>query len=1189
MTHHVVRLDEPAEPGAEGDGTQLAPEAPYADAACSPKLQPIAITFQLLSDLLAHLEKQIGPAEASQIAMLPAVPKAIGVPSSSLREAVSQFGLRAKQKLSNPAITGQPEDQLRTPVELLIQDLGRLCRAADLSVVGESQLSDLKSRPDFAVTHESLLAGFVELKAPGKGADPRRFRERHDKDQWDRLRALPNLIYTDGNAFSLWRNGELAGEIVQLSGDVEMSGAALVAPPSLLTLFSDFLSWEPSQPRDAKQLAETTARLCRLLRDEVTEQLAVNNRTLAALHEDWRKILFPNASDMEFADGYAQAVTFGMLMARAQNISLANGLDQAAKQLGPTLIGTALSVLTFGGRMHLPTSIRTLERVLDVVDWSRIGKSNPEAWLYFYEDFLAAYDAKLRKRTGSYYTPPQVVSEMVRLVDELLRTRFDLSDGLASSTVTLVDPAVGTGTFLLGVLRKIATTVEADQGPGAVAAAIEVAAQRLIAFEIQLGPFAVAQLRLLAELTSLIGRPPTTSPRMFVTDTLANPYVEQEWLPQMLEPIAESRRQANQIKKQERVMVVLGNPPYGEHAKGRGSWVEEGDTNEDGTKKTVPPLDAWIPPTSWRVGAHAKHLRNLYVYFWRWATWKVFDQDPVQNNGVVCFISVAGFLNGPGFQRMREYLRRTTDEIWVIDCSPEGHQPSVSTRIFEGVQQPICIVVACRSPRTDATVPAKVRFRALGAGDHRAKKFEALASIGLDRDGWVDCPTGWREPFLPASTGAWSTYLRLEDFFVYHGSGVMPGRTWVIAPDADSLVKRWQALVDAPIEKKEDLFHPHLQGDKTATKRGTKGLPGHEARLQPVAADHGACVVPVRYGFRSFDRQWIIPDNRLINRPNPELWSTHSSRQVYLTALMQHSPSGGPAITVTGLIPDLHHYKGSFGGRTFPLWRDREGSQPNIRAALLARLAERYETPVSAEDLVAYIAAVAAHPAFVSLFSGELVQPGLRIPVTADVALFKEAVELGRIVIWLHSFGERYSDPAGRPAQPPRLARSAAPRIQKGGEITGEMPNELRYEATEQRLYVGSGYVDNVTAEMWGYEVSGTQVLLHWFSYRKADRERPIIGERRTPSPLGFLQPDHWPAEYTTELMNLLNVLGLLSQIEPQQAVLLARIVDGDTIAAAELAEAAPSAPPPQRKTRGPRPGQIALPLATAPKHNRKR
>jgi hypothetical protein len=140
---------------------------------------------------------------------------------------------------------------------------------------------------------------------------------------------------------------------------------------------------------------------------------------------------------------------------------------------------------------------------------------------------------------------------------------------------------------------------------------------------------------------------------------------------------------------------------------------------------------------------------------------------------------------------MRDYLRRTATEVWVIDCSPEGHQTEINTRIFQGVQQPVCIVMVSRDKATDGQTPAKVCFRALPKG-HRSEKFAALAALTLDDDMWIDCPTGWREPFLPQATGAWAMYPKLEDFFYDNGSGVMPGRTWIIAPDAETLVKRWE-------------------------------------------------------------------------------------------------------------------------------------------------------------------------------------------------------------------------------------------------------------------------------------------------------------------------------------------------------------------------------------------------------------
>jgi hypothetical protein len=255
-----------------------------------------------------------------------------------------------------------------------------------------------------------------------------------------------------------------------------------------------------------------------------------------------------------------------------------------------------------------------------------------------------------------------------------------------------------------------------------------------------------------------------------------------------------------------------------------------------------------------------------------------------------------------------------------------------------------------------------------------------------------------------------------------------------------------------------------------------------------------------RYAFRSFDRQWIIPDNRVINRPNPELWWAHSEAQVYLTALLRTSPLTGPSLTITGLIPDLDHYKGR-GGRVIPLWRDRAAGEPNVPPKLLGFLEKKYKTAVSAEDLMAYIAAVAAHPGYTARFQDDLAQPGLRIPLTASGKLFAKAVELGRTIIWLHTFGERCVDPRnGRPARPPRLAKEKSPRVPAAGAIPQgpeSMPEEISYDASKKRLLVGDGYVENVSPEIWGYDVSGKQVLSQWFSYRKRNREKPPMGDKR--------------------------------------------------------------------------------------------
>ena len=388
-----------------------------------------------------------------------------------IKKAVGDFGAAAKAKLANPAASGQPEDQLRAPLETLFTALAaEAAPAAKMHMVGEASLADLKTRPDYAITVNNALMGFIEVKAPGKGADPRRFKDKHDKAQWERLKALPNLIYSDGNGFSLWRDGQLVGEIVKLSGDIEVDGGAVEAPASLLTLIHDFLTWEPTAPRNARQLAEVAARLSRFLRDEVIEQMERGSQPLIELRDDWRGLLFPEANDEQFADGYAQAVTFGLLMAKSRGLQLSEGFADVAQELGETntLIGVALRLLTDQQGPVLVTSLDTMLRVLDVVDWSKVSKGDPEAWLYFYEHFLEVYDNSLRKKTGSYYTPPEVVQTMVRLCDEALKSsaRFAVPQGLAGPEVHVADPAMGSGTFLLGVMRRIAETIEERSGRG---------------------------------------------------------------------------------------------------------------------------------------------------------------------------------------------------------------------------------------------------------------------------------------------------------------------------------------------------------------------------------------------------------------------------------------------------------------------------------------------------------------------------------------------------------------------------------------------------------------------------------------------------------------------------------------------------------------------------------------------------
>lgn len=1063
--------------------------------------------------------------------------------SPTVDSVVSALGAELKQKLAQPVVTGDPEDQLRTPLDTFLRAMAGVLGYADVNVIGEVKMADVSSRPDFAITIGDALTGFVEIKALGKGADPRRYKG-HDKAQFERLRLLPNVLYTDSQSWSLWQNGELVGRVERLDGDVVSAGTALTGGDRLAGMIRGFLSWVPIPPPNAGELARVSARLCRLLRAEVVAELSDGAKTLRSTADDWRHLLFPTATDAQFADGYAQAVMFGLLIARAKGISIEQDTDQIGKQLGATnsLVGRALQVLgsVAEDESGLKAVLDTAKRVLSTVDWPKLEKgSRRDAWLYFYEDFLTTYDSDLRKQTGSYYTPIPVVTAMTKLTDEAVQSLLGMPAGLADDAVTLIDPAMGTGAFLLETLRLVAERHADDYGPAAQGPALTERLKKVVGFEIQLGPYAVAQLRLLAELTALGSAATADDLRLYVADTLSDPNAEHRTIGQFYEPIAESRRNADRVKRDEQILVVLGNPPYKDKAKGKGGWIETGAN--DG----FVPLDDYTPPKAWNLGPHLKQLRNSYVYFWRWATWKVFDSVPKDSPGIVTFITVSGFLDGDGFQKMRSRMREQATDIFVIECSPEGLMPDTSTRIFQGVPHPVCIVLALRRPGAD-TGPATVKARTLAPGD-RLDKFKELATISLDDDGWLPVSDSPRSPFTAVGDPSWTRHPLLGDLFVYDGSGVMPGRTWVIASDAWTLNQRIKALQrEKDVTRQRELFSEGagLKVDKPLKE----ALPGYSLRASAIGRDAEA-ERPIRYAFRSLDRQWVLPDKRVLNRPNPTLWATLSESQVYLTAPNVDPPRGSAALTVSATPPDMHHYGGR-GGRVYPLWADSSENNANVRPELLLVLGDTYGRHVSADEVVAYIVALTSHPAYVETFASNLTTPGIRVPFTSSLATFDRAVELGKRSVWYQTYGLRMrpTDHATASGGLPRLPTDRAPQNVTQIPTTSEgFPNALGYDIDSQELSIGEGVIRRVTPAMREYSIDGVNILDKWFSYRKADRSRPVIGNRRV-SDLMKIQPEHWLSEYTTDLIDLLNIIGLLVDLGEKQAILLADVLADETI-----------------------------------------
>jgi hypothetical protein len=910
------------------------------------------------------------------------------MPVQWLIDATSALGDACKKKLAGP---GEAEAAIRSPIEQLLASAGQ---NLSLAVVPHDEVSDRDRgvRPDYAIRVNGAITGYLEVKKPGANLDPESFTG-HNLRQWQRQRDFPNLIYTSGAEWRLYHHGEPVRDPVHLTGGtLRAAGTSLSCGDDFEVLLTDFLRWDPVDITSVITLVKEVAPLCRLLRGEVLDQLDKEKRSIAAgarkseqpfhgLAQDWRALLFPTATDAVFADGYAQAVTFALLLARTENIDInVGGLHEVGASLAGqhSLMSRALQLLTDYVAADFRVTLDLLVRVIGAVDWPKVRAGNRDTYLHLYERFLGEYDPELRKLSGSYYTPHQVIEQMVRLAEEVLVQRLDLADGFADPSVVIADPAMGTGGYLQQVIEHVAERVGARDGEGAVAGAVTDLATRLYGFELQMGPFAVAELRATDLLADIGATLPEKGLGLFVTDTLDDPYAEQTQLGSGLELISRSRKRAARVKAKTKVTVVIGNPPYRERADGMDGWVENGSGG----------ADPYTPFDDFRAEGNGKHefnLKNLYVYFWRWATWKVFDANADQYNGdtgIVCYITTSGYLRGPGFKGMREYLRRNTTEGWIIDVSPEGQRPDVATRIFPGVQQPLAIAIFTRTPDCDSDTPALIHYTAVHG--HRAEKYGALAELSLQGPQWHPTRTAWQAPFTPAAESQWDDYPALNDLLPWSSTGITANRNWPSAPASTVLKERLKVLIAEPdLARKAELFKEtrdrNISSTTTPLGAGTEQNTGRPLTAAGLSYASNACIL--QYGYRSFDRQFIVADSRLLDQARPPLWAARIPGQIFVVEQHAEPISDGPGVVFSALIPDAHHFNGR-GGRALPMLHP--GGRPNLAKGLLGALSTVSGRELAATDLVAYVAGVAAHPAFTERFTAELETPGVRVPITSD-------------------------------------------------------------------------------------------------------------------------------------------------------------------------------------------------------------
>lgn len=839
-------------------------------------------------------------------------------------------------------------------------------------------------------------------------------------------------------------------------------------------------------------MATLLAGRCRALREALRVAVAAPNSRLRTLADEWS--LAACGGEAEFAEALAQTIAYGLWTDRLGHPEAAPEVAGACARVGetPGPLSRALRAAA-EHRAEIGAALGELEATIAGLDEASLAALREGEGAYFYEEFLAAYDGRLRREAGAYYTPKEVVHAQIVAVRELLTRELEAPLGFAAPEVVVIDPACGTGVYPLAIVEDALRGVR--ETGGEVATCASRLGDNLVAHEVLAGPFAAAHARLSRALRVAGGRLPVTGVRVMLRDTLA--------------------RAEGEDVEAGCIRVCIGNPPYDRRElteSDRGGWIRHGDP-ERGER---PLLADFLPDAA--VGKHAKNLYNAYVYFWRWALWWSCEQT---GPGVVCLITPSSYLRGPGFAAMRRRLREVLDALWIVDLGGDALGPRRSANVFKNIRTPVCIAVGVRRGEGDLSRPAEVWYTRLADDDSSEQKLRALGALQSLRElEWARAPNGWEAPLVPGVSGDYGDWPRLVDLFPWQHAGAQWKRTWPIAETPELLERRWRALLRA-----DDRAAAFRETEAwTIARPGIDLLDGSPLpALASLTAD--APMPPVgRIAWRSLDRRWCLADGRLGDRLRPALWRVQGPSQVYLTTLLSSGLSRGPAVMACAEVPDLHHFRGSFGDKgVIPLWRDRAATQANVTRGIISVLEDMFSRTVTAEELFAYVYGCLGHPGYVEALREEMAEPGPRVPLTRDERLFTRCATVGAELLGLHTYRVRLREGSARCVVPVRA-----------------MPGKFSY--VDEVLTVGDGIFAPVSAEAWGYEVSGLKVVQSWLAGRMLQRRG------RTSSPLDALRPDAWSEALTQELLELLWVLERSLVLHRAQALLLAEIVGGELV-----------------------------------------
>ena len=970
-----------------------------------------------------------------------------------------------------------PELSLFPHLQAFLEEVSTDCfDRGTLTFTQEPRQLDQIGRPDFIAMDGLLPIGYIEAERYGRDLNRLTGHAREQNERF--INNLDNFILTNFIDFQLWRDGQLR-EQARIADGTE----------SLETLLERFLNARQVPITAPETLARYLARRTRELQTQIATTLTDENSEIYGMFSAFKKLLISTLTPADFADMYAQTLAYGLFAARC---TLPNATNFSRHTAAEALPKSNPFLVQLFYRVASPTLETNVTYILD--DIAALLRNVPTEMLrtafvarnrledpviHFYETFLAQYNPQRRVDRGVYYTPPQVISYIVRSVDSLLKTELNRPDGLADDDTLILDPATGTGGFLLTVLDHVREYVAETYGTGEWPQYVNAQlVRRIFGFELLVAPYTIAHLKLGLFLQAQGWRADERL-GIYLTNTLEQPQEMQESLP-FAGFISDEANAALSVKRDEPILVILGNPPYPQ---------DSANPSREGRKLTfIGELIEDYKPTDGKllgIKDQTKFLQADYVKFIRWAQWRI-DKN---GEGIIGYIVNNNFLGGVTFRRMRQSLMKSFNAIYCFNLHGGSRigeiAPETETdeNVFD-IKQGVTILLCVKEPNNPS--PAKIYYADLWG--LREEKYNALSETDVQTNEWYAFqPTSPYYYFMPQEVEARAEYekesKKITDIFQTSSIGILTARDKLtIHWTAEQLHKTVKDFVSLPEDEARQKYK--LQKD---TQDWKVHLAQADLRNHPDVEQH---IQPINY--RPYDTRWTYYTGQSRGfhcAPRPLIMPYLQEENLALcTHRSLRSANTWQHVFVTNRIIDGNCISNKDGPtHVFPLYLYPNPEELgisterslNFKPAFLTALSEALELPqtapfnlpedVSPEEILAYIYAVLYSPIYRERYYDFLKYDFPRIPLPQDIDQFRKLATLGQRLMDWHLL---------RDVQVPVVHRFE-------GEGDGVVLKP-RYE--DGKVWINdTQYFTDVSEEVWEYEIGAYQVCEKWLKDRKGE------------------------------------------------------------------------------------------------------